>query len=68
VPTYTGSGWYGYSYKTHLNGCQHWYSNIKAPKKLLLAGPRISSARIICSTARCCAGTTIGSKASIPAS
>ena len=39
VPTYTGSGWYGYSYKTHLNGCQHWYSNIKAPKKLLLAGP-----------------------------
>ena len=39
VPTYTGSGWYGYTYKTHLNGCQHWYSNIKAPKKLLLAGP-----------------------------
>ena len=39
VPTYTGSGWYGYTYKTHLNGCQHWYSNIGAPKKLLLAGP-----------------------------
>jgi putative CocE/NonD family hydrolase len=39
VPTYTGSGWYGYSYKTHLNGCQHWYRNIAAPKKLLLAGP-----------------------------
>ncbi|HEY7973442.1 MAG TPA: CocE/NonD family hydrolase, partial [Xanthobacteraceae bacterium] len=39
VPTYTGSGWYGYSYKTHLNGCQHWYRNISAPKKLLLAGP-----------------------------
>ncbi len=39
VPTYTGSGWYGYTYKTHLNGCQHWYRNIKAPKKLLLAGP-----------------------------
>ena len=39
VPTYTGSGWYGYSYKTHLNGCQHWYRNITAPKKLLLAGP-----------------------------
>ncbi len=39
VPTYTGSGWYGYTYKTHLNGCQHWYSNIAAPKKLLLAGP-----------------------------
>jgi len=39
VPTYTGSGWYGYTYKTHLNGCQHWFRNIKAPKKLLLAGP-----------------------------
>ena len=39
VPTYTGSGWYGYTYKTHLNGCQHWYRNIEAPKKLLLAGP-----------------------------
>ncbi|MGH7249032.1 MAG: CocE/NonD family hydrolase, partial [Pseudomonadota bacterium] len=39
VPTYTGSGWYGYTYKTHLNGCQHWYRNIKAPKKLLLTGP-----------------------------
>ncbi len=39
TPTYTGSGWYGYTYKTHLNGCQHWYRNIKAPKKLLLAGP-----------------------------
>jgi hypothetical protein len=39
VPTYTGSGWYGYTYKTHLNGCQNWYRNIKAPKKLMLAGP-----------------------------
>ena len=39
VPTYTGSGWYGYTYKTHLNGCQHWYRNIKGTKKLLLAGP-----------------------------
>ena len=39
IPTHTGSGWYGYTYKTHLNGCQHWYRNIKAPKKLLLAGP-----------------------------
>ena len=39
VPTVPGSGWYGYTYKTHLNGCQHWYRNIKTPKKLLLAGP-----------------------------
>src|SRR5262245_17963044 len=40
IPTYTGSGWYGYTYKTHLNGAQNWFRNIKAPhKKLLLAGP-----------------------------
>jgi len=40
VPTYTGSGWYGYTYKTHLNGAQNWFRNLKAPhKKLLLAGP-----------------------------
>jgi len=39
VPTYTGSGWYGYTYKTHLNGCQNWFRNIKAKKKLMLAGP-----------------------------
>ena len=39
VPTYTGSGWYGYSYKTHLQGCQTWYREIKAPKKLMFPGP-----------------------------
>src|SRR5262249_56753961 len=39
VPTYTGSGWYGYTYKTHLSGAQSWFRNITAPKKLLLAGP-----------------------------
>jgi len=40
IPTYTGSGWYGYTYKTHLNGAQNWFRNLKAPhKKLLLAGP-----------------------------
>src|SRR5262249_33156587 len=40
TPTYTGSGWYGYTYKTHLNGAQNWFRNLKAPhKKLLLAGP-----------------------------
>src|SRR5215468_10469917 len=27
VPTYTGSGWYGYTYKTHLNGAQNWFRN-----------------------------------------
>ena len=40
VPTYTGAGWYGYTYKAHLNGCQNWFRNINPPhKKLLLAGP-----------------------------
>src|SRR5262249_6501511 len=40
VPTYTGAGWYGYTYKTHLNGAQNWFRNLTAPhKKLLLAGP-----------------------------
>lgn len=39
VPTYTGAGWYGYTYKTHLQGSQHWYREIKAPKKLMFAGP-----------------------------
>jgi predicted acyl esterase len=39
VPTYTGSGWYGYTYKTHLNGAQSYFANIAAPKKLMLSGP-----------------------------
>jgi hypothetical protein len=39
IPAYTGSGWYGYTYKTHLYGCQSWYENLEVPKKLMLAGP-----------------------------
>ena len=39
IPTYTGSGWYGYAYKTHLNGAQTYFANIAAPKKLMFAGP-----------------------------
>jgi putative CocE/NonD family hydrolase len=40
IPAYLGSGWYGYTYKTHLNGAQNWFRQItNAPKKLLLAGP-----------------------------
>ena len=40
IPTYTGSGWYGYTYKTHLNGAQNWFRNIHPPdKRLLLTGP-----------------------------
>ena len=69
VPTYTGSGWYGYTYKTHLNGCQHWYQQHQgAEEALARRARRISSGRITRSTARCCAGTITGSKASTPAS
>jgi putative CocE/NonD family hydrolase len=39
VPAYTGAGWYAYTYKAHLQGCQHWYEGIKVPKKLLFTGP-----------------------------
>lgn len=39
IPAYTGSGWYGYSYKTHLNGAQNWFARISSPKKMLLGGP-----------------------------
>jgi len=39
VPVYTGSGWYAYTYKIHLQGAQHWYWGLKVPKKLLLTGP-----------------------------
>jgi uncharacterized protein len=39
VPVYTGSGWYAYTYKTHLNGAQNWYRELSSPKKLLLTGP-----------------------------
>jgi predicted acyl esterase len=39
VPTYTGSGWYGYTYKTHLNGAQTYFRSITAPKKLMFTGP-----------------------------
>jgi uncharacterized protein len=39
VPTYTGSGWYAYTYKTHLNGAQNYFEHIDAPKKLMFVGP-----------------------------
>jgi predicted acyl esterase len=40
VPLYTGSGWYGYTYKTHLQGTQTYWAQVgSAHKKLLLNGP-----------------------------
>lgn len=40
IPAYTGSGWYGYTYKTHLQGAQTYWRTLRhAPKKLLFTGP-----------------------------
>jgi predicted acyl esterase len=39
IPAYTGSGWYAYTYKTHLQGAQTYWRHLDAPKKLLFAGP-----------------------------
>ena len=40
IPAYTGAGWYGYTYKTHLQGAQTYWRHLpNAPKKLLFAGP-----------------------------
>ena len=39
VPTYTGAGWYGYTYKMHLSGAQNYFAGLNVPKKLVLAGP-----------------------------
>ena len=39
IPAYIGSGWYAYTYKQHMQGAQHWYNGIKAPKKLMFTGP-----------------------------
>jgi uncharacterized protein len=38
IPAYTGSGWYAYGYKTHLNGAQNYFRMAKSPKKLLFCG------------------------------
>ena len=39
IPVYTGTGWYAYSYKLHLEGCQNWFAQVKGPKKLMFTGP-----------------------------
>ncbi|MGH2890946.1 MAG: CocE/NonD family hydrolase [Solirubrobacteraceae bacterium] len=40
IPVYTGSGWYGYTYKTHLQGAQTYWRRLRhAPKRLLFCGP-----------------------------
>ncbi|WP_028221399.1 CocE/NonD family hydrolase [Paraburkholderia oxyphila] len=39
VPFYTGSGAYAYTYKLHWLGAQHYFQNVKQPRKLLFTGP-----------------------------
>jgi hypothetical protein len=39
IPFYTGSGAYAYTYKLHWLGAQHYFQNVKAPRKLLFTGP-----------------------------
>lgn len=41
IPVYTGSGWYAFTYKTHLQGAQSsWAGLVNAPeKKLMFTGP-----------------------------
>jgi len=40
IPFYTGSGWYAYTYKLHLQGSQQWFQEVHGvPKKLLISGP-----------------------------
>ena len=39
VPFYTGSGAYAYTYKLHWLGAQHYFSNVKQPRKLVFTGP-----------------------------
>lgn len=38
IPTYTGSGWYAYTYKYHMQGSQSWYDQLDVPKKLMFTG------------------------------
>ena len=39
IPVYLGTGWYAYTYKTHLNGAQNWFANLRCEKRLTFAGP-----------------------------
>ncbi len=39
IPAYIGSGWYGYTYKTHLSGAQNYFATLTGRKRLVLTGP-----------------------------
>ena len=46
IPAYTGSGWYAYGYKTHLNGAQNWFRNINFAEEARLRRPLASRAAL----------------------
>ena len=33
VPSYTGAGWYAYTYKTHLNGAQNYFERLRGAEE-----------------------------------
>ncbi|MDR3496992.1 MAG: CocE/NonD family hydrolase [Ancalomicrobiaceae bacterium] len=39
VPAHTGSGWYAYTYKTHILGAINYFTRIDVPKRLTITGP-----------------------------
>ncbi len=39
VPAHTGSGWYAYTYKTHILGAINYFNHIDVPRRLTLTGP-----------------------------
>ena len=62
VPTYTGSGWYGYTYKTHLAGAQTYWRHLRNGAEEAAAAragaPRAPVPHL--ARTRSCAGTTTG--------
>jgi hypothetical protein len=52
VPTYTGSGWYGYTYKTHLQGHRPGIARSAFSKSFCSPGLRTWNARGILFTGR----------------
>ncbi|HKJ62384.1 MAG TPA: hypothetical protein VKA94_10385, partial [Hyphomicrobiales bacterium] len=60
VPTYTGLGWYAYTYKGHLNGAQNYFEKIEAPSGWRCSALRIWNARFTRCTTKCSNGTTSG--------
>lgn len=39
IPVFLGSGWYAYTYKTHVSGAENYFAAVRSPKRLLFTGP-----------------------------